>query len=138
MSDARVEPMLGDDNEVPPHISGAALAADMAGLDLEQFGPLPAPILMSADTVRGTTEWCLMMVPHAARDARARACFDALPEAAVVRRELRARVARSPLCEMLSAYSMEDFEIMDVGDTPDAREMHVFRRVALHSASALP
>lgn len=140
MSAARGEPMRRDDGEVPPHVSGATVDAGLAELEHESseelFGQLPRPILMKAMMTRGTAEWCLMTVPHAARDARARACFADLPEAAVVLRELRARAARSPLLALLSAYSAEDF--MNIRDTPHTHEMRVFRRVAFRSASASP
>ena len=135
MSAARGEPMRRDNGEVPPHVSGATVDADLAALahESEEDYELPRPILMKAMMTRGTAEWCLMTVPHAARDARARACFADLPEAAVVLRELRARAARLPLLALLSAYSAEDF--MNVRNAPDMHEMHVFRRVAFRSAS---
>jgi len=134
----------------PPHINGAEI--DTAAL-LEEvggaLGPLPCPLLMQANTTRGTTEWCMLMVPHAARDARVRACFDAPAAAvqdateaesfrAVLLRELRGRVARSRMCQRSSAHYVEDFNVAPVPGEQRTTTTHVFRRVAFRSPSAFP
>ena len=127
--------------QVPPHVSGARMDADMASLFAEgglELGPLPSSLLMVAQTTGGATEFCIQTVPHEARDARVRACFDAAEGSLqALLRELRARVARSRLCALLDAHCVEDFNVMNVG-THAERDMHVFRRVAFKSPSALP
>ena len=66
--------------QVPPHVSGARMDADMASLFAEgglELGPLPSSLLMVAQTTGGATEFCIQTVPHEARDARVRACSSA-------------------------------------------------------------
>ena len=91
---------------------------------------------MEMKTTKGTTEWCALKIPHAARDARVRRCFDS-SEAAAVLRELQCRAKNENLDTALGAHCVEDFLHISVG-RPAVSTMHVFRRVAFKSISARP